>query len=201
MTPKQALQQSNAQVAKAYKDYRKQQEKKRKQEKKVQQERIPLDPAFIIDPTEPEWRLEIQRQFAVEREARIMDNNGDKRAEYERIRWKSTVQGRYYLDSELPSQDPSVDLIAECRAITKYLQTNYGNSPDEYEAAYQDKEWLPKNLASLALIRPNGRTRDDNEWEEKQKEIGYWLPEVVRMSVLFKKKVEEVRFFEGNATK
>jgi hypothetical protein len=172
-------------VAKAYASYRAKRKKGR------------LVPTFVIDPTEPEWRLQIQRQFAVEREARIICNNGVKRAHFEQ--WKSTIYGRYYLRSDLPRKEPGVDVESECRAITDYLQRNCGNSPEEYESAYQDKEWLSENIARLARVRRNGRPLDDQNWEREQREMGYWLPEVVLMSIKFKKKVEKVQFYENYA--
>jgi hypothetical protein len=133
----------------------------------------------------------------VEREARIICNNGVKRADFEQ--WKSTIYGRYYLRSDLPRKEPGVDVESECRAITDYLQRNCGNSPEEYESAYQDKEWLSENIARLARVRRNGRPLDDQNWEREQREMGYWLPEVVLMSIKFKKKVEKVQFYENYA--
>jgi hypothetical protein len=172
-------------VAKAYAGYRAKRKKAR------------LVPTFVIDPTEPEWRLQIQRQFAVEREARIICTNSVNRVQFEQC--KSTIYGRYYLNSYLPCKEPVVDLESECCAITDYLQKNYGNSPEEYESAYQDKEWLSENIARLARVRRNGRPLDDQNWEREQREMGYWLPEVVFMSIKFKKAVEKVRFYESHA--
>jgi len=135
----------------------------------------------------------------VEREARIICQNSVNRVQFEQ--WKSTICGRYYHNSDLPCKEPSVDLKSECRAITDYLKENYGNSPEEYESAYHDKEWLPENTARLARIRRNGRPEEDQNWEEEQREKGYWLPEVVLMSIKFNKKFEEVQFYESYAIK
>ena len=135
----------------------------------------------------------------MEREARIICQNSVNRVQFEQ--WKSTIYGRYYHNSDLPCQEPSVNLESECRAITDYLQKNYGNNPEEYESAYQDKEWLPENIALLGRIRRNGRPEEDQNWEEEQRGKGYWLPEVVLMSIKFNKKIEEVQFFENYAIK
>jgi hypothetical protein len=53
----------------------------------------------------------------------------------------------------------------------------------------------------LARIRRNGRPEEDQNWEEEQREKGYWLPEVVLMSIKFNKKIEEVQFYESYAIK
>ncbi|KAE9377567.1 hypothetical protein N431DRAFT_461166 [Stipitochalara longipes BDJ] len=75
-----------------------------------------------------------------------------------------TAKGRYYVTSRLPSKVPHVTLQAECHAINDCLSDNYGNSPDEYEAAYQDAPWLPDNIARWARPRRrNGRYLDDDK--------------------------------------
>jgi hypothetical protein len=114
--------------------------------------------------------------------------------------YKATPQGRFYVTSEVPSHVPSVSLKAECEAITNYLEDNYGKRMDEYEAAYQDTPWLPENIARWGWSRRrNGRYADDVNWWKVQRDMGYWLPEVVLLSVVTEVEVEDVKFYEGNA--
>ncbi|PMD30138.1 hypothetical protein L207DRAFT_641980 [Hyaloscypha variabilis F] len=167
-------------------------------EPRLEQRRARLEPSYIIDPTEPEWRLKIQREFAVEREARMIAMFKTKREEWDA--YKATPKGRYYVTSEVPSLAPSVSLKAECQAITNYLEETFGKRMDEYEAAYQDTPWLPENIARRGWSRRrNGRYADDINWWKVQRDMGYWLPEVVLLSVVTEVEVEDVKFYDGNA--
>jgi len=114
--------------------------------------------------------------------------------------YKATPKGRYYVTREVPSLAPSVSLKAECQAITNYLEETFGKRMDEYEAAYQDTPWLPENIARRGWSRRrNGRYADDINWWKVQRDMGYWLPEVVLLSVVTEVEDEDVKFYDGNA--
>ena len=135
-----------------------------------------------------------------------MKNRGNKRVQ-RFTAYKATPAGRYYYGAGGPLLKPADDqemstLKAECRAITKYLHENYGNSVDEYEAAYQDKLWLPEVITAHVLnMRRNGRPGMDSEWWDKQREMGYCMPEIVQLSMKTDQDVEEVKFYEGDANR
>ena len=75
--------------------------------------------------------------------------------------YKDTVNGQFYSGSLLINTESSVSLYAECCEIIKYLKGKFGDNIDDYEAVYQDEEWLPEIIAKLARVRGNGRNLND----------------------------------------
>jgi hypothetical protein len=108
--------------------------------------------------------------------------------------------GRFYPSSKLAKRDPDVSRKSECSVITEYLRKEYGDSPELCEAGYQDEEWIDEKIPKLTGFRRNGRPLHDMDWLKAQKDMGYWLPEVVYLSLVHKMELEDVLFYEGITT-
>lgn len=156
-----------------------------------------LQPSFIIDITEPDWRLDIQRFFDVEREARHLTFHNMGAGLQQQ---KKTPRGKYYPGCPTMKIWPDVSLETQCKYIIRFLKSTFGESVSEYEIGYQDNSWLPGSIARMANIRRNGRPMNDAHWSITQQQKGYWLPEEVWMSIVEDMPVWGVELFVGFAS-
>lgn len=155
-----------------------------------------LEPSFVIDATEPPWRLALQQSFDVERSARHFSSS---LTDTQYLSLTSGLNGRFFLSGPLVRQKPDVSLDAECAALAHYLVTHFRETRGEYEVAYQDFPYLPEMIARKAKMRRNGRDLDDAVWEVKQKESGYWMPEHVLLSERMGLRLEKITIYEESA--
>jgi hypothetical protein len=101
----------------------------------------------------------------------------------------------FYPESPLINLEPAYSLEVECKEIQTWienLEPEVGSAPK----AYQDKVWLPQNIATMARVRVSGRPFIDEIWQEYQKHRNYYLPEIVKLGIDLEIPIDQVKFFE-----
>lgn len=119
------------------------------------------EPHFIIDVTEPEMKIKIQRQFDVGRQAIAISSRTLSHEEF--VRYKSMSDGRFYTDS--PHFPPELSATEEQKCFDKL--------GEEHK---RKREWIPEDLARLMPWGCNGRPLflwNDENWLLGQMIMGY----------------------------